>query len=298
MNNSLAVRKTMLLILTAHFCVAAGKLIVGYIANSAGLVADGYHSMSDGFTTLAAILGLYMSVRPVDRNHPYGHKKYENITILFIGGILLLVAGNIALDAITRIKDPIMPQITYQSIIVLVVAIAVSTLTAAYEQKKGVELNSPLLLADALHTKSDILTSYGVLITLGALWFGAPPIIDPLISLVIAAFILFAAFKVVKQTSAVLLDAAAVDVEKIKSLALSFCDVAGVHAVRSRQAGEDIYIEMHILINPRMSVKEAHDLVHEIENKFQAEIMSGVQLMIHTEPFNAAANSEYRSEKP
>ncbi len=284
MYNDKKVRTILIIILIANWTVAFAKIIIGNIINSSSLTADGYHSLSDGLSNIVGIVGLYLAAKPVDKNHPYGHKKYENITSLFISGLLMFLAINIIKEAFGRFSDPVMPQINYESLIVLLLTLFINIFVATYEYKKGIELKSNILVADSMHTKSDIFVSVGVLITLLAIKFGAPPIIDPAISLIVAGFILFAAVEIAKQTSTSLLDTAAVNVEQIREIALSFSDVRDVHAIRSRKSGNDIYIDMHIIINPQMTVEKAHQLVHDIEFALKTNINFDIQLLIHTEP--------------
>ncbi len=284
MQHSKKVKRVLLLILAANLLVAALKVIFGKMIMSTGMVADGVHSLADGMSNVAGLAGLYLAGRPVDENHPYGHRRYENITGLFIGGILLFFAAKIALEAVERLQHPVRPDISLESIAVLVFTLAVNILIASYEARKGRELKSDILIADSLHTKSDIFVTCGILLSLFAIYFGAPPQVDPVASLVVVLFILYAAGGIVKQTSEVLLDHAAVDVELVKSIALGFAEVVEVHAVRSRSSGQSIYVDMHIHIDPAMNVEQAHKLVHDIEKELKEKVSEELEVLIHTEP--------------
>lgn len=278
------VRKVLIAILVANIAVAATKLFLGYMVKSNSLVADGYHSMTDGFSNIAGLIGIYMAMRPIDREHPYGHKKFENMTGLFIGVMLFLFSLSVAKDAIYGMSNPVVPQISTVSLIALAATLLVNIFIATYEQKKGKELESDILLADAAHTKSDIFVTIGVLATLLAIKFGAPPIIDPVISIVVVVFIWNAAISVLKRTSAALVDSAAVEVEQIKSITMEFPEVVTVHKIRSRRAGNDIYVDMHIHVDGQMSIEKAHALSHAIEDRLKEELHSDMQVIIHTEP--------------
>ena len=284
MHNAQAVKKVLIWILFANLAVALTKLAWGYMMASSSLVADGYHSLSDGLSNVAGLIGIYLAMRPVDRNHPYGHKKFENMTGLFIGAVLFIFSLSIAREALAKISAPVMPNITEESFVVLIATLIINIAVATYEYKKAKELDSDILLADSLHTKSDIFVTCGVLVTLVAIYFGAPPVIDAVISLVIVVFIWIAAFGIVKKTSSALVDSAAVEVEQIKSVAFSFKAVCEVHAIRSRRSGNDIYVDMHIHVDPKMSIEDAHKLVHDIEEKLKQEIHPEMHVMIHPEP--------------
>ena len=293
MQNAQKVKKVLIWILFANILVALTKIALGSAITSSSLVADGYHSMSDGLSNVAGLIGIYLAMRPVDRNHPYGHKKYENITGLFIGGVLFVFSLSIAKEAVERIGNPVVPQVTLESLVIIVVTLFINIFVATYEYKKAKELDSDILLADSLHTKSDILVTCGVLATLLAVYFGAPVIIDSVISLVIVVFIWIAAFNIVKKTSSALVDSAAVEVEKIKQVTLSFTSVVDVHAIRSRRSGNDIYVDMHIWVDPQMSIEDAHYLVHKIENKLKEEIHPDIHVLIHPEPAKACPRKEH-----
>jgi len=154
-----------------------------------------------------------------------------------------------------------------------------------YEYKKGIKLNSEILKSDAIHTKSDVFVSIGVLFTMIIMKLGFPPIVDTIVSLVIAVVILHAAYEIFHDNCSVLVDKCAVDKEVIKKVLLNFSDVKGVHKIRSRGRFDDIFIDMHILTNPDMNIKQAHDLVHSIENDLIAELNKNVQLVVHLEPW-------------
>lgn len=284
------VRKILYIILFINLAIAFTKIILGNLINSSSITADGFHSLSDGFSNVIGLIGIYLAAKRADEEHPYGHKRYENITGLLIGSILAIFAFNIIRQAIVMLKNPVTPSISSESLYILALTLLVNIFVAYYEYKKGKELNSDILLADSMHTRSDVFVTIGVLATLIAISFGAPPIIDVIISIFVAIVILFAALKIINKTCNVLLDAAAVDEEKIRKLVLEFSEVKGVHKIRSRSAGSTIYIDMHILIDPDMNVKDMHDLVHDIEEKLRDKINKNAQTIIHPEPFNAQKN--------
>lgn len=280
------VKKVLIIILFVNWAVALVKIILGNAIGSGSVTADGFHSLSDGFSNVVGLIGIYLASRPKDEQHPYGHKRYENITGLFIGVVLAFFSFNIIKHAVTAFQNPVKPDISMESLYVLLATLLLNIAVAYIEYKKGLELNSDILIADSLHTKSDIFVTFGVIVTLIAIYFGAPPIIDSIISILVALAILFAAFGIVKKTGNILLDAVAVDVVKVKDFVLQFPEVKDVHAIRSRRSGNVIYIDMHILVDPDMNVKQTHDLVHLIEQKLRDKIDENIQTIIHTEPFN------------
>lgn len=284
------VKKILYIILFINLAIAFIKIVLGHLIKSSSITADGFHSLSDGFSNVVGLIGIYFAAKPKDEQHPYGHKRFENMTGFLIGSILAVFAFNIIRQAFVLWENPVVPVVGIESLIVLVFTLIVNIFVANFEYKKGKELKSDILLADSLHTRSDILVTVGVLIAMLAIYFGAPPIIDVVISVFVAGFILVAAVNIIIKTCNILLDAAAVDVEKIKSLVLDFPDVKGIHAIRSRSSGSTIYLDMHILVEPNMSVQEMHDLVHEIEKDLREKIHEDIQAIIHPEPFNKEKN--------
>ncbi len=150
-------------------------------------------------------------------------------------------------------------------------------------------MNSYILVSDSLHTKSDIYVSLGVLLTLIGIKLGAPSIIDPIMSIVVCGFIVHAAIEIIKPNSEILVDKIAVDIELIKSVTMGFTQVIDVHEIRSRGSENELFIDMHIVIDSEMSFEESHKLVHGIEAKLKAAINPHIQVMIHTEPHKKPA---------
>lgn len=284
------VKKVLWVILFANFGVAGLKLIVGTLIKSASMTADGFHSLSDGSSNIVGLIGIRLASKPVDEDHPYGHKKFETLTGLFISGMLFFIGGKIIVDATDRFMNPILPQITIESLVALLVTLGINIFVCVYEYNKGQKLGSQILISDSMHTRSDIYVSVGVLVTLIGIKLGLPPIIDPIASLIVSGFIIFAAYEIFKDNSSVLVDKVAVDTEKIKNIALSFEQVKDTHNIRSRGSKNDLHIDMHIMTEPDMSVEESHKLIHNIEEKVREEINNNVQVIAHIEPYKTKAD--------
>ena len=252
---------------------------------SASLTADGFHSLSDGASNIVGVIGITIASRPVDEDHPYGHSKFETLAGLAIAGMLAVLGIEIVIGAIGRFSHPVMPEVTLPSLIALVVTLAVNITVTIVERRQGVRLNSQILISDAMHTRSDIYVSIGVLFTLAGVKLGLPAIIDPIASLIVAGFIFFAAWGIFRDTSGVLLDKAAEDHDKLIEIARSIDNVKGVHKVRSRSAGADIFIEMHVQMDPALSVEASHKCIHEIIAAIREQLERPAQVIIHTEPY-------------
>lgn len=234
------IRRILIYILILNWGVAAAKLIYGWLISSASMKADGFHSFSDGASNLIGLIGIWVASRPIDQNHPYGHKKYETLTSVAISALLFFVCFNVIREGIARFIDPVTPEVNLNAFLVMIVTIAVNIFVMVYENKKGKELKSDILVFDALHTRADILTSASVIITLMAIKLGYP-MVDPIVSLLIALFIGYAAVQILRESARVLSDGAAIPIQEIERVVLAIKGVKECHQIRSRGRADDIY---------------------------------------------------------
>jgi cation diffusion facilitator family transporter len=279
------IKQVLWIIMFANLAVALLKIIIGSALKSASMTADGFHSLTDGSSNIIGLIGISLAIKPMDKDHPYGHKKFETLAGLFIAGMLLVIGGKIIIDAISRFLNPVSLHITVDSLMTLLITLGINIFVCTYEYNKGKKLNSYILLSDSLHTRSDIYVSIGVLFTLICVKLGLPPIIDPIASLIVSIFILHASYEIFKSAGSILVDKAVIDTEKVKNLTLEFEQVKGVHNIRSRGSEDDVYIDMHILTEPNMSVEKSHELIHDIETKMRNELNDNLQVFVHLEPF-------------
>ena len=280
------VKRILWIILFLNLAVAAVKIIVGSLfIHSGSLTADGYHSLTDGASNIVGLIGIQLASRPVDDDHPYGHRKFETLSGLLISGILFLLGFNVIIEAVQKFINLVTPKVTIESLIALVVTLVINILVSKLEYKKGVELNSQILISDSLHTRSDVFISLGVLVTLVGIMLGLPPLLDPLVSLVVAGFIFHAAYEIFVMNRDILVDKAVVQEEKIKEITMSFSEVKDTHSIRSRGSKSALFIDMHIMTKPDLSVEESHQLIHKIENQIRQDIDENAQISAHLEPY-------------
>lgn len=280
------VKYVLWIILFANLLVAFLKILFGTFVKSASITADGIHSLTDGSSNIVGIIGVTFASKPVDEEHPYGHKKFETLTSMFIAVMLVFAGLNIIKEGFLRLFNPVIPEITELTIITLIVTIIINIFVCIYEFNEGKRLRSEILISDSMHTRSDIFVSFGVLITVICVKLGLPPIIDSVASLIVSLFIFHAAYEIFTISSGVLLDKAVVDKKMVKDIAMAFDNVKDAHNIRSRGKDDDIYIDMHIMLDPKMNVEESHKLIHDIEERVQKELNKNTQLTIHIEPYN------------
>ncbi|MCL6800821.1 cation diffusion facilitator family transporter [Clostridioides difficile] len=285
MDNYKKVKQVLWIILFANFAVALLKIIIGNQIKSYSMTADGFHSLSDGASNIVGLIGIFFASKPKDKNHPYGHKKFEIITSLFISGMLFVIAIKIILSAVLRIANPVVPAITIESLIALIITLFINIFVCMYEYRIGTKLNSYVLISDSLHTRSDIFVSLGVLVTLVGVKLGFLVIIESIVPIIISAFIIYSAYGIFRPSIGILVDRVAVDEDYIKEIVFEFNEVRDVHNIRSRGSKSSIYIDMHVMVDPFISVEQSHDLTHKIEKQIQEEINENAQVIVHIEPF-------------
>ncbi|AWK52247.1 cation transporter [Clostridium beijerinckii] len=279
------IKKVLWIIMFANIVVAVAKIIMGIIINSSSMTADGFHSITDGSSNIIGLIGIGVAAKPIDDDHPYGHKKFETLTGLFIVGMLVFLGVKIMTSAVTKLINPVKPEVTIESLIVMMITLCINIFITKYEHKKGSALNSTILISDSMHTRSDIYVTIGVITTLIAIKLGAPPIVDGITSLIVAIFIFHAAYEIFEAASSILVYSKAVDTEKIEKIVIVKEGVKGVHKIRSRGNVDDMHIDMHILADSRLNLEEAHRLAHEIQDSLRKELNDNVDVIVHLEPY-------------
>jgi cation diffusion facilitator family transporter len=250
------------------------------------MTADGFHSFSDGSSNVIGLVGIWIASRPIDENHPYGHKKYETLTSIGIAILLFLVCMNVVKEGVFRFFHPVSPEVNWGSFLVMGITLLINVAVMVYETQQGKALKSDILISDALHTRADILTSFSVIVTLIGIKLGYP-ILDPITSLIIAVFIGYAGIGILKESSRVLSDGVALQIEEIERIVLSIEGVKECHQIRSRGRADDIHIDLHVLVDPEMDVHKAHHLSYAIENKIKREFRGVTDVVVHMEPKEA-----------
>ena len=286
MNKYKKVKNILLFILVANLAVTVMKIVVGSLTNSSSVLADGFHSLSDSASNIVGIVGISIAARPKDKTHPYGHTKFEMLSSLFIGMMMVFIALKIVAEAILQIKNPESLNMTTISFVILIITLIINIIVTKYEYSVGKKVNSYILVSDSLHTKSDVYVSLGVLITLICIKLGFPVIIDKLVSFVVGIFILHGAYEIFKSTISILVDSAVIDENIIREIVVEFSEIKYIKNIRSRGCENNIYIDMDIMVEPDMTVEKSHELTHNIENTMREKLNKNIQVATHIEPFH------------
>jgi len=278
------INRILIFTLVLNWGVASAKIIYGLLSRCASMTADGFHSLSDGASNIIGLVGITLSSHPRDKDHPYGHKKYETFFSLGIAGLLFLLAFNIIRESLDRFLNPVLPQIGFRNFAVMIITVALNFWVMNYEYKKGKVLKSDFLVADSMHTRADIFISFSVIVTLVAIKLGYP-ILDPIVTILIAFFIGYAGYAIVRESFRVLCDTAVIMEEKrITDIVLGVRGVNTCHKIRTRGRPDDINVDLHVQVNPDMHIDEAHKISYRIEEAIKKGIPEVSDVVVHIEP--------------
>jgi len=278
------IKRVLVVVLALNWLVAAAKIIYGLVTNFTSMTADGFHSLSDGTSNIIGLVGITLACRPPDKDHPYGHKKYETLSSLGIAALLFFVCFNLAKEGLKRLYHPLFPQVNGMSLAVMIITIVINVLVMKYEYKAGKRLKSDILVSDSLHTRADIFTSISVVAAMASIKLGFP-VLDPIVTIMIAAFIAHAAINILSQGSNVLCDTIVVmDDKKIADVVLSVKGVRTCHKIRTRGREDDIHVDLHVQVHPDMHVGRAHEISYKIENAIKENIQGVTDVVVHIEP--------------
>ena len=280
-----AVRRVLWITLALNILVCAIKAVIGFATGSLAILADALHSLTDGANNVLGLVVTRWSTPPPDREHPYGHQKFEAMGALAIAALLGIACFEVVQAAIERLlaDAPRVVAMDPPALALLVLVLAVNVFVALYERRAGRRLNSPLLLADAHHTFGDIWITLGVLIGAAGLWLLGWQWLDIAIAVPVAAAVLWSGWAVLRGNLPWLVDATAIAPESIQKLALAVPGVVDCHDVTSRGLiGRQVFVEMHLITRAK-DVETSHRITEEIERKLE-ERFGPVHSTIHVEP--------------
>lgn len=275
-----------------NFFLLIFKFLGGILGNSAAMIADAVHSLSDFATDIVVLLFVRLSNKPEDKDHDYGHGKYETLATAIIGMALLGVGLMILLNGVGKtwrvIQGERLPQPGIIALIAALVSIAMKEWTYQFTVRAGRKFNSSVVIANAWHHRSDALSSIGTAMGIGgAIILGDKwTVLDPIAAMVVSFFIIKAAWGLIMSSVGDLLERSLPDdVEKeIMQIAEEEPRVSGIHNLRTRRIGNNIAIEMHIRMPGDISLYEAHQHATNIENRIRERFGSETHLGIHIEP--------------
>ena len=268
------------------------KFVAGIVGHSAAMMADAIHSLSDFVTDIIVLLFVHISVKPQDKSHDYGHGKYETLAMTLIGIALLAVAIGILYSGVMKITAWMHGEpLEAPGLLALWAALASIILKEAvyqYSMMKARQLQSQAVEANAWHHRSDALSSIGTAVGIGgAILLGQRwTVLDPLASVVVGAFILKMSVSLLRDGIGDLMEQSlpdAIEAEMLQ-LAASVPGVAEPHELRTRRIGNHYAVELHILMDGDISLREAHDKASEVEDLLKAHYGEETHVAVHVEP--------------
>ncbi len=272
--------------IVVNFVLSVLKLLAGLLARSGAMVSDAVHSASDVFSTVIVIIGVKAAGKDSDREHPYGHERMESVAAIVLAVVLLFTGLLIGLEGVKRLRTPEdLPVPGVLALIAAIVSILVKEGLYRYTIAAANQIRSDALRADAWHHRSDALSSVGALIGIGGAQLGWP-ILDPIASLLICLMIGKAALDIFREAVRKMVDERCDEATEsaIRSLALGHAGVDGVDALRSRQFGNKIYVDMEIAVNGGMTLTEAHAIAEGVHDEIEAAFPQVKHIMIHVNP--------------
>ena len=271
-----------------NVALATIKFLAGIFGNSYALIADGIESVVDVFASVLVLFGLKYSTRPADENHPYGHGKAEPLVTFLVVVFLVISAGTIAWQAYQHIITPHETPKPF-TLIVLAGIIIWKEISFQVVLRRSKKLNSGALKAEAWHHRSDAITSVAAFIGITIAIFGGEGFeeADDYAALFAVVFILFNCYKIFRPALSEVMDENNYDelTEKIRHISLTVPGVKGTEKCFIRKAGMEYHVDLHALVEGKLTVVEGHDISHQLKDRLCHEIPELGNVLIHIEPF-------------
>ncbi len=277
--------------LLLNLIVTACKLIWGLMSHSLSMTADGFHSLLDATSNVVGILAMGHADKPADSGHPYGHRKLEAIAAMVISFFIFSAAVQILKEAVVRfLEGPNHTHtiVTPMSYGIMFGTLAINWLVTQYEHRQGLLLQSDLLLADAEHTRSDVYASLAVIGSLVAVQLNVGWL-DAVLALVIVWYVGRAGYRIIVRHMGVLMDEAVLDPKQVHPVVLAVPGVVSTHRIRSRGMLDHVFLDLHIQVDPDISLRKAHQLSHQVEEALQGHFngqdgrANVIDVLVHVE---------------
>ncbi|GEL77543.1 cation diffusion facilitator family transporter [Tenuibacillus multivorans] len=280
--------------IVANLLLAIIKGIAGVFTNSKALIADAFHSASDVVSSFAVLIGIRAARKPPDPEHPYGHGKAENIATLIVSILLIIVGFEILLDAIQSIWQHNTQDTSINALYVVIFSIIVKEALFQYKYRLGHKINSPAIIADAWHHRSDSLSSVialaGIGISIAGSHYGIPALqyFDPVAGSLIAVLVMWMGFKLGQEAVNVTLETV-LDEEETKNFEQSTLTVEGVKRIdtlNARTHGSYVIIDVKISVDPEITVDEGHSIAANLKEQLMDEHEEVQDVYVHVNPYH------------
>ncbi len=279
-------KKITLIAALVNLGLAAGKTSCGIIAQSEALVADGIHSLSDVLTDIITVIAVKLAAKDADTDHPYGHARFETLATVVLGMILMTAAAGILVSAVERLYNSgslIVPGLL--AFLMTVLSILANECLYHYTMRIAHDTHSQLLKANAWHHRSDSISSIVVLLGLMVTLTGFG-VADAIAASVVALMVAKVGYGLIVSSILELVDTALPEklVSELRNVVLTTDGVTGVHRLRTRRMGSEALADVHILVNPRISVSEGHLIADNVRNRLQDKLEELSEVLVHVDP--------------
>ena len=269
-----------------NFLQTVIKISFGILGQSAALIADGIHSLSDLLSDLLVIIAVKLGSREADYEHPYGHRRFETIATVILGVSLVVIGGGITWSVMNRMAHP--EHLPVPNLIGMgIAALSIFINEGLYQYTKRIarKTRSKLLLANAWHQRSDAISSIVVLFGIGAVILGYP-LADAIAAIVVALMVAKIGLNLVLESIKELVDTSLPPklVAEIRKAIMSIDGVEGIHLLRTRQMGEDALIDAHIIVDPRITVSEGHSIGDTVRDELISRFDDIMDVLVHVDP--------------
>ncbi len=278
-----------------NLLLSIGKFVAGVLFHSQALIADGIHSASDLVTDVITLITYPLARKPEDRDHPYGHGRMESIASFGVAIILLGASIGLGYEAVQTILSGEVQQPTWPALVFAAIAVVVKEYLFQWTRHIARLTRSQVLMANAWHHRTDSYSSIAVLLgLLGGVVYPAFPYFDAIASLVVVIFILIAAFRILMDAMNDLADKAQDDslIRAAVEKAYKVDGVHHIHRLRTRRYGPFLYMDLHMEVDPDITVKEGHEIAHQVKNRLMDEHDQIKDIMIHIEPYGSPHRHE------
>lgn len=283
MDRTSEIRKVLIITLLLNILVSGAKMFYGYFTYSVAIISDGYHSLFDGVSNVVGLVGIYLASHPPDERHPYGHRKYETVFTIFVGLLMFITCIEIFKRVYDSLTGKYKAEVTTLSFVLMLSTMAVNMFVTMYEKRMGRKLSSEYLMADAQHTKSDIYASIGVIVGLIFIKLGFP-IADPIVGAIVGILVAMAGVNIIRESAEALVDRTQTDTSSIRDIVCSIEGVLDCHDIRTRGTKNHVFVDLHILVSPLLTVQDAHKIAHAVEKKIKSKIPEVIDVVVHIEP--------------
>jgi len=279
------VQRVILIEGSVNFVVLVAKLVVGLSTGSLAIVGDAIHSLTDVVNNIVAWIVLRISSSPPDREHPYGHRKFETLAVFFLASLLVVLSFELAMHAIN--KDDTEIENSVWGLGIMLVVLIINIALATWQRKWARKLKSDILLADATHTFADVLTTIVVIVgwqlsAMGYLW------LDRICALGVSFLVFYLAYSLFKRAFPILVDQFALDPGLLSNSIQEVQGVRKVNRVRSRWIGSEKSVDIVISVDPELSTTDSHNIATNVESLIEEKY--GVSdISIHVEPIHKQA---------